>query len=361
MRAHTREGTNSSQWKRSCLWVGGDARRLSPYVALPKGMPKGMKRPRGAANETASGSAFEWLLSTAISPASFFADHWERKPLLAQLSKTAGDRYDTLATGPAGSICSSGVRQPLFGTAVLLDIARSHGPLELGRQLQVMRVGDHGRRESAEPPRDGLASAPWLEARLEEGFTVQLFQPQHWVDRLWALLAAMEAELGCLCGCSVYHTPAGCQGLAPHHDDVEVFILQTEGRKRWKLYPPLDGHALPSRPSPDLADEIIGECMLDVVLCPGDLLYMPRGVIHHAVSLEDASSTHLTLSTYQRHAWADLVGHMLPWTCLACKRSPRRLYFPTGRSHAAASSRACQLNLPRPPARATRAMPPGGR
>eukprot|EP00900_Chrysochromulina_parva_P015461 jgi/Chrpa1/23916/Chrysochromulina_OHIO_Genome00012518-RA len=281
-------------------------------------MPNGLKRKRargGAsefANETASGSAFEWLLSTAISPASFFADHWEREPLLAQLSKTAGDRYDTLTAGPAGSICSSGVRQPLFGTAVLLDIARSHGPLELGRQLQVMRVGDDGRREQAEPPRDGFASAPWLEARLEEGFTVQLFQPQHWVDRLWALLAAMEAELGCLCGCSVYHTPAGCQGLAPHHDDVEVFILQTEGRKRWKLYPPLDGHALPSRPSPDLADEIIGECMLDVVLCPGDLLYMPRGVIHQAVSLEDASSTHLTLSTYQRHAWADLVGHMLP-------------------------------------------------
>lgn len=277
-------------------------------------MPKGLKRARGSefANETASGSAFEWLLSTAMSPASFFADHWEREPLLAQLSKTAGDRYDTLTAGPAGSICSSGVRQPLFGTAVLLDIARSHGPLELGRQLQVMRVGDDGRREHAEPPRDGFASAPWLEARLEEGFTVQLFQPQHWVDRLWALLAAMEAELGCLCGCSVYHTPAGCQGLAPHHDDVEVFILQTEGRKRWKLYPPLDGHALPSRPSPDLADEIIGECMLDVVLSPGDLLYMPRGVIHQAVSLEDASSTHLTLSTYQRHAWADLVGHMLP-------------------------------------------------
>ena len=33
-----------------------------------------------------------------------------------------------------------------------------------------------------------------------------------------------------------YLTPAGAQGFAPHFDDIEAFILQTEGSKRWRLY-----------------------------------------------------------------------------------------------------------------------------
>ena len=162
-------------------------------------------------------SAIEWLLAPTIRPAAFFADHWERSHLFLQHSKVSPDRYNRLTFNAAGAITSGTSRRPLFDAARLLEIARQHGPLQLGRQLQVMRVGAHG-REAAPPPVDGLASVSWLSARLDEGFTVQLFQPQHWCDRLWALLASMESEVGALCGCSVYHTPAGCQGLAPHHD-----------------------------------------------------------------------------------------------------------------------------------------------
>jgi hypothetical protein len=36
----------------------------------------------------------------------------------------------------------------------------------------------------------------------------------------------------------MYLTPPGTQGFAPHYDDVEVFILQLEGKKRWRLYEP---------------------------------------------------------------------------------------------------------------------------
>ena len=34
----------------------------------------------------------------------------------------------------------------------------------------------------------------------------------------------------------MYITPADAQGFAPHYDDVDVFILQVEGRKLWRLY-----------------------------------------------------------------------------------------------------------------------------
>ena len=35
-----------------------------------------------------------------------------------------------------------------------------------------------------------------------------------------------------------YLTPAGTQGFAPHYDDIEVFVIQLEGKKHWRLYKP---------------------------------------------------------------------------------------------------------------------------
>ena len=60
----------------------------------------------------------------------------------------------------------------------------------------------------------------------------------------------------------------GChlQGLAPHHDDVEIFVCQTEGSKRWRLYDFRKGFAKPSQPSGDLAEDSLGEPIMDVTL-----------------------------------------------------------------------------------------------
>lgn len=38
----------------------------------------------------------------------------------------------------------------------------------------------------------------------------------------------------------------------------------------------------------------------------GDVLYMPRGCIHQAVA-QEGDSAHLTISTYQRWSFADLL------------------------------------------------------
>jgi ribosomal protein L16 Arg81 hydroxylase len=50
----------------------------------------------------------------------------------------------------------------------------------------------------------------------------------------------LESFFGTLVGANVYITPGGSQGLSPHHDDVEVFILQLEGEKHWRLYKPIE-------------------------------------------------------------------------------------------------------------------------
>lgn len=89
-------------------------------------------------------------------------------------------------------------------------------------------------------------------------------------------------------------------GLAPHHDDVELFVCHTEGRKRWRVYAPTAGFALPTRSSGDLPAAGLGVPLLEAVLEPGDVLYLPRGTVHAAEAEGGAGACHVTVSMYQR-------------------------------------------------------------
>lgn len=166
-----------------------------------------------------------------------------------------------------------------------------------------------------------VADAATINRLFAEGCTMQFHQPQRFSEELWRLLAALERQLGCLAGCNAYLTPKGTQGLAPHYDDVEIFVVQTEGSKRWRLHrPPADSGAstaaggllarchLANQVSGDLQPADIGEPVLEVVLEAADVLYIPRGTIHQAEA-QMHSSSHLTLSTYQRWSAADLVQY----------------------------------------------------
>ena len=69
---------------------------------------------------------------------------------------------------------------------------------------------------------------------------------------------------------------------------------------------------MPRFSSPNFNQSEIGRPILEAVLEPGDVLYMPRGAIHQAVCLEGAHSLHLTLSTNQFNTWADLLELAVP-------------------------------------------------
>jgi cell wall-associated NlpC family hydrolase len=65
---------------------------------------------------------------------------------------------------------------------------------------------------------------------------------------------------------------------------------------------------LPRESSSDYTDEDLkgAEPVLDVVLGPGDLLYMPRGWIHQACTTDQKGhSSHLTVSVMQQLSWVD--------------------------------------------------------
>jgi len=104
-----------------------------------------------------------------------------------------------------------------------------------------------------------------------------------------------------------YVTPPGSQAVRPHTDDRDVFILQLCGQKAWKVYgnPPVKfpytneevGKAQP------VPEEVFSEGpVIDRVLCPGDVLYMPRGYVHEA-RCSDSSSWHATVAV-ATHDWS---------------------------------------------------------
>ena len=76
------------------------------------------------------------------------------------------------------------------------------------------------------------------------------------------------------------------QGLAPHHDDVDIFVCQTEGSKRWRLYNPRKGFALPVQPSGDLPEDTLGDPVMDVTLQVKMLLYQLAHVSISTVVLQ---------------------------------------------------------------------------
>lgn len=89
--------------------------------------------------------------------------------------------------------------------------------------------------------------------------------------------------------------------------------MQIEGEKRWKLYKPLnENEYLPRYSSRNFDQSEIGEPILDTIVKAGDLLYLPRGTIHQAMTLDNTHSLHVTLSVYQKNTWSDFLEKLLP-------------------------------------------------
>ena len=152
-----------------------------------------------------------------------------------------------------------------------------------------------------------VADLAQVRSHFAEGCSVRLSWPQRHSEPVWAMLAQLEEHFGCGGGANVYHTPAGCQGFAPHWDDINAFVVQLEGEKTWRLYKPRsEAEVLPRFSSPNLAQDELGDLIAEITLRPGEMLYLPRGLVHQAVSGE-VDSLHLTVSIGRQHSWHELV------------------------------------------------------
>jgi lysine-specific demethylase/histidyl-hydroxylase NO66 len=113
--------------------------------------------------------------------------------------------------------------------------------------------------------------------------------------------AALSAELRLPVQVNAYVTPPSSTGFSAHYDVHDVFVVQTSGRKRWRLHAPVHPAPLADQPWTDhraaVAARAAEEPLLDVVLEPGDVLYLPRGTVHAADALGDVS-VHLTVGVH---------------------------------------------------------------
>lgn len=188
-------------------------------------------------------------------------------------------------------------------------LRRTHPrPARWLHDVDATRYVDGRRMALAEGAGDVDVAATWQAFR-REGYSLRLVHPQQWHRAAYELCAHLQEYFGFPVGCSSYLTPAATQGFPPHYDDVEIFVLQLEGRKRWRLYHrPDEGTAPSPRVTTEFSQAALGEPFRELVLEAGDVMYFPRGVVHQAVADPTAPSLHLTFSTYQRHTWRDLLA-----------------------------------------------------
>ncbi|OHU86972.1 MULTISPECIES: cupin domain-containing protein [Pseudoalteromonas] len=82
-----------------------------------------------------------------------------------------------------------------------------------------------------------------------------------------------------------YSTPGG--GVGPHLDQYDVFIIQGQGKRHWRVGLP-DQNLKQFAKNKSLLQVEPFEAIIDSVLEPGDILYIPPGCPHEGYAVENA-------------------------------------------------------------------------
>jgi 50S ribosomal protein L16 3-hydroxylase len=189
-----------------------------------------------------------------LSASEFLRRHWQKKPLLVR---------DALPE-------CAGIVQPdgLFELAGREDL-ESRLVLRSGTRWQV-RHGPFARREFTKLPR--------------QGWTLLVQGVDHALPAARALLERFSfIPYARLDDVMVSYAPPG-GGVGPHFDSYDVFLLQGEGRRRWRVSRQRDLELVPGAPLRILRRfRPSREWMVQ----QGDLLYLPPRCAHDGIAVGD--------------------------------------------------------------------------
>jgi lysine-specific demethylase/histidyl-hydroxylase NO66 len=210
----------------------------------------------------------------------FLAEDWEQRPLV--VTRAEPGRFDDLLSvaDVERLVCSSGIRYPAF------RLVKEGAPVPLSTYTVDVPWTPR--------PFTGTADVQRVAEEFEAGATIVLQGLHHHWPPLADLCRGLEGALGHPVQANAYYTPRGSQGLAVHHDTHDVFVLQVGGEKRWLVYEP--AVELPLRDQKYNRDRHggPGEPVHDLVLRGGNVLYLPRGWLHEALT-SDTDSLHITV------------------------------------------------------------------
>ncbi|NND68818.1 MAG: cupin domain-containing protein, partial [Halioglobus sp.] len=115
-------------------------------------------------------------------------------------------------------------------------------------------------------------------------------------------------------------------GVGPHYDNYDVFLLQGEGQRLWRLGQRCDAQS-PLLPHPEL--RILGkfEQSAEYLLSAGDILYVPPGVAHWGIAVGESTTFSIG---FRAPRISDMVSRRVDQ--LLEQLSPERLLSDAGRS-----------------------------
>lgn len=228
-----------------------------------------------------------------IAESTFFEEYWEKKPLVIARNDPA-HFSDLISVSAIDRILSStGLRVPGF---------------RLIREGSQIPTSQYTKNIPMTPGIfDGLVDLNKVSDEYADGATIVLQA----LERSWLPLITFCKELETYFGhpvqANLYLTPTSAQGFAAHFDTHDTLILQVEGRKRWKIYD--SPFPLPLSKHNYSKEQRHGQAELDFVLEAGDTLYMPRGVVHEALTT-DSYSLHITIGI-KVLTWFDVVSKVV--------------------------------------------------
>ncbi|WP_328764274.1 JmjC domain-containing protein [Streptomyces sp. NBC_00272] len=141
-------------------------------------------------------------------------------------------------------------------------------------------------------------------AQLKAGASLVLDAVEKIHPAVAAAAEGLERFFGTSVQANAYASLTDREGFGLHWDDHDVVVVQVHGSKRWRLYgstreaPTFRDVESPERPG--------GDPVADIVLAPGDVLYLPRGWWHAVTADQGTESLHLTFGMVP-HTGADLM------------------------------------------------------
>lgn len=220
----------------------------------------------------------------------FFDKYFATRPLFRP-GALAGDPREILSIADMDDIVhQEGLRSSLF--RLLGRGAVAAGPA-LTRRLNLRREGKVF---------DDALDPTKVYAHFRAGKTLIHAGLNHTRPNLRKLCGIITAKFAAPSEAVAFLTPAGSQGGA-HSDPSDVYVIQLEGTKHWRIWPTPEVRRMGE--DREFHDADLPEPELDIVVRPGDVLYIPYG-IPHAAAADERVSLHLTVVA-QTRTWAQLL------------------------------------------------------
>ncbi|KDC53351.1 cupin domain-containing protein [Pseudoalteromonas fuliginea] len=190
-----------------------------------------------------------------LSEQEFLSHFWQKKPLL--IKQGFADFQDPLDANELAGLAMEESIESRIITNHKNDWQTHQGPFEDFEQLTddhstlLVQAVDHWHSEAA-----------------------QLLEPFRFIPN-WRIDDLMIS----------YSTPNG--GVGPHLDQYDVFIIQGEGKRHWRVGLP-DPTLKQFAQNKKLLQVEAFEAVIDCILEPGDILYIPPGCPHEGYAVENA-------------------------------------------------------------------------